>query len=254
MSLVAVLGDAVTTTTLALAAAWPAEDEVVVLEADPSGGDLVAWLDVPEQPGLSSAVAAGPAPSWPVLSSHIQTTATGLRVLVAPVRAVEASVVIREAAARVTPTLAALNRPTVLADCGAQHPAALSPVVTQAGLALVVIRQPRVSGRAAAARLDRVGELVDALHTHAVPTAAVLIGGSPYGADEVSLFLGGASEPLPTMTVADDPLGAQLLAGRPGTKRRASRTALLRSAAPVAAELAARVRAVRPALSGGRRS
>ena len=39
MTIVAVVGDACTTTTVALASAWPASHEAMIVEADPSGGD-----------------------------------------------------------------------------------------------------------------------------------------------------------------------------------------------------------------------
>ena len=57
MTVVTVLGDAATTTALALAAGWRSSDQVVVVEADPSGGSLAAWLDVPLAPSLSTVVA-----------------------------------------------------------------------------------------------------------------------------------------------------------------------------------------------------
>ena len=50
MTLLAVCGDAATTTAFALASTWPTPD-VLLVEADASGGDLAAWLDIPEQPG-----------------------------------------------------------------------------------------------------------------------------------------------------------------------------------------------------------
>ena len=57
MTAVAVVGDATTTTTVALAAGWPNGDDVIVLEADPSGGSLAGWLDTPSQPSLATIVA-----------------------------------------------------------------------------------------------------------------------------------------------------------------------------------------------------
>ena len=43
MAIVAVVGDTCTTTTVALASAWPLSSEALIVEADPSGGDLAAW-------------------------------------------------------------------------------------------------------------------------------------------------------------------------------------------------------------------
>lgn len=245
MSLVAVVGDASTTTALALALCWPSGVEVLLAELDPSGGDLAGWLDVTEQPGVASAVAAAPTGSWPVVAEQVQTTPAGLRVLVAPLRAGEAMVAIREAATRLVPTLSALDAPVVVADCGRQHPNALSPVVTQAGLVVVGVRQPRTSARAAAVHLDRIGELIDALAARSIPTVAAVVGEEPYTATEIAGFLGGDTTPLTTVVLADDPTGAAMLAGRERLGRRAAKCRLLRSAAIAAAEVAVRLQAAR---------
>ena len=99
MTLLAVCSDASTTTAYALAAMWPSPD-ALLMEADPSGGDLAAWLDLPEQPGVATAVTMAPTGSWPVIEAQVQQHG-GLSVLVMPILAAEASVAAREAAARV---------------------------------------------------------------------------------------------------------------------------------------------------------
>ena len=45
MSFTAFAGDCTTTTAMALASTFPAEAEVVLLEADRTGGSVAAWLD-----------------------------------------------------------------------------------------------------------------------------------------------------------------------------------------------------------------
>ena len=57
MTIVAIVGDCTTTTCVALAAGWPVDDEVLILEADPSGGSLAGWLDTPNSPSLATIVA-----------------------------------------------------------------------------------------------------------------------------------------------------------------------------------------------------
>ena len=245
MSLIAIVGNATTTTTLALAEGWPSAAQVLVAELDPSGGDLAAWLDLPQSPGLASAVTATPAGAWPTITGHVQQTPSGVAVLVAPLRAVEATAAVREAAARLLPTLSALDTPTVLADCGSQVPSQMSSVVTQAGLVVVTVRQPRTSDRAAAAVLDRTAELIDHLVARHLDTVAVVVGDAPYAADEIEAFLGGAERLVPTLALPDDPAGAAALAGRPMSRRLALRSPLRRAAAGVAAELAVRERASR---------
>ena len=98
MTVVAITGDGATTLTIALAATWPAGRATasgrplvggpLVVEADPNGGSLAGWLDVPVQPSIATAAAAigaGEAPTA-VIGSMAHHTASGLRVLPAPVR------------------------------------------------------------------------------------------------------------------------------------------------------------------------
>jgi hypothetical protein len=49
----------VTTTATALASAWPQDRRVLLVEADPFGGDLAAWFGVAPTTGLWSLLAAG---------------------------------------------------------------------------------------------------------------------------------------------------------------------------------------------------
>ena len=242
MTLLAVCGDASTTTAFALASMWPTPD-VVLVEADASGGDLAAWLDIPEQPGVATAVAMAPTGSWPVIEAQIQRHGS-LSVLPMPVRAGEAAVAAREAAVRLLPTLSALADLTAIADCGFCHPSQLSSAVTQAALVVVTIRQPATSPRAAAAHLDRVGEIVDALGVRALPTIAVVIGEEPYRASEISDFLGGPAAYLPVLVVADDAVGAAAVAGRERVVRGFSRSHLAKTAGPAASELAIRLQSL----------
>jgi hypothetical protein len=243
VTLLAVCGDASTTTALALGRLWRSPDRLV-LEADPSGGDVAAWLDVPEQPGVASAVSLAPTGSWPIIAQQVQT-AGGVPVLVMPVRASEASIAARELAVRLVPTLSALDSVTVIADCGRCHPTTISPVVTQAALVAVSVRQPSSSPRAAAAHLDRVGELVDALTARALPVVVLVVGDVPYRPAEIADFLGRGCGDISVLSLADDAVGAGLLAGRDGLGKRFERTRLGRTTTAVAAELAVRLGSLR---------
>ena len=84
MSLVAIAGDDATTTTLALAAAWPVSDDVLVVEADPRGGSLAAWLDIPVGPSLSAVVTRASPGEWAVIDRLSRLTPSGLRVIRLP--------------------------------------------------------------------------------------------------------------------------------------------------------------------------
>ena len=242
MSLVAIVGDVSTTSATALALGWPAGTSVVLVEADPSGGDLAAWFDLPTTPGLASAVAAAPTGSWPMMSDHL-LHAHGVDLLVAPGRAGDAEHAVTEAGTRLVPTFAALEDVTVIADCGWAHVAHLSSFVLHADVVLVTVRPSVASDRAAAVHLDRHGELVDALAARGLPVTALVVTGGLYNSVEVGAFLGGPAGPLPVVELADDSAGAMVIAGRAGSRRGVERSPLLRSASTAASTLATQVAA-----------
>ena len=51
MTVVGLLGDHTTTTAMALAVSWPGTRPVTLIEADPTGGSLIGWLDDPSTLG-----------------------------------------------------------------------------------------------------------------------------------------------------------------------------------------------------------
>lgn len=255
MSVVAVVGDATTTTTLALAATWP--DEALVVEADPTGGSVAAWLDLPASPTLSTVVTRAPAAGWPAVEQLAHDAPSGVRVVPAPVRTVEATRAVAEAERGVLPLAAELDRPVVLADLGARVAAHGPPsALSSSDVAVVVHRQCRSSARAAAVRLERAAELVDAVAATGVALVVAVIGRTPFEPDEIGRFLatdsGGRPEPpgagpgATLVELPDDPLSAAVLAGRSGVSaRRLARLPLLRDARRVAVTIAARLEAER---------
>jgi hypothetical protein len=64
VSLVAVVGDGSTTTSVGIAASWSIDEACVVAEFDPAGGCLAAWLDVPRSPGLAEVAASASSGTW----------------------------------------------------------------------------------------------------------------------------------------------------------------------------------------------
>lgn len=272
MTLIAIGGDAATTTTLALAAGWPgpaaadttrrrheAADEtdpdavdpnehgdLVVVEADPSGGSLAAWLDTPLTPSLSTLVStlhqsagAGstPAAMWSTVNSMIRRSSSGIRFIPAPFRAREARGPITEADRTLFPLLAASEHLTGLVDVGRLDPLRLPSMAHHADLVIVVHRQDASSAPAATVRLERLAETVDALRTTGHAVALAVIGDEPFPLDEVVAF---ASAGARAWTLAVDDLAAQVFAGRSGVSaKRLARLPLPRSATRVAAEVAA---------------
>ena len=144
---------------------------MLVIEADPRGGSLAAWLDIPIAPSLSAVVTRATGGEWSVIERLSRLTPSGLRVIPAPVRAVEASRAVAEAADSIFPTLASLASPVVVADTGSTRSgfgcrggsSGVAPVVAQSALTVVVHRQAQQSARAAAVRLERLAECFEQL-------------------------------------------------------------------------------------------
>lgn len=241
MSLVSVVGEGSTTTALGLAAAWPSDEPCVIVELDPAGGCLSAWLDVPRSPGLGEVAAASSTCSWPAIRAGVQASASGIDVLVAPTRSVEAAAVVHAAEKSVVPVLAALDSPVVIAD-GGRLRGAPSRLSTSGSVTVIAHRQHAGSAAAAALGLERVAELASLLSARAIPAVVALIGQRPYCAADVADFVEAES----VVSIADDPWAAAVLAGRAGSALRLRRSPLMRSFAELAGVVSALLRAPDP--------
>jgi len=256
VTVVAVVGDAVTTTTVAIAAGWPASEDVLVLEADPGGGSLAGWLDLPAQPSLATIVANAGTDAerndrsvLDTVDAMARRSESGIRLIATAVRARAADRAVEEAGLVVLPALAASPR-TVLADVGAHRGGPPPPAIRLADVVVVVHRQATASAGAASVRIDRLVETVEELaHLDATLVLAV-IGATPFDPAEIGTFL---DEAVPdtvhhTASIADDPLAAATLAGRAGVSvKRLHRLPLMRDAARLATGLAELVGARQPA-------
>lgn len=232
MAIVAVMGDAATTTSVALAVSWPATDDVLLMEADPKGGDLAAWFDMPIAPSLSTVVTRVLDGSWPAIERLTRVAPVGLRVLPAPVGAAEAHQAVAESAKSLVVTLASLRTPVVIADLGdVPTRADPHPFLGVASTAVVVHRQSSQSARAAAVRLQRLADQITALDAAAPSIFVALVGAVPFGPDEVAGFLSAGSVDVTVVALPTDPLAAAVMAGRAGVSaRRLGRLPLMRSA------------------------
>ena len=137
----------VTTTAAALATAWPPSRRVLLVEADPFGGDLAAWFGVAPSTGLWSLLAAGrrgldPHAVW----EHATTLPAGLAVLYGLASADQA--VANEAAwPAVAEALAALDADVVI-DAGRLLPhfaGGVGSLLAQAHV-LLVLCPPTLAG------------------------------------------------------------------------------------------------------------
>ena len=254
MGYTAIVGDRATTTALAVASAWPGDGEVVLVEADPSGGSLAAWLELAPTPSLSTAVATVPtaqrarstaAERAPNLSSLLQDGGDGLDVLAAPMSGREARRAVEEAGRSLLPALTRLDGPAVLVDGGQLFPGAPLPsAVLLAARIVVCHRQEPASAAAASVRLQRLVETTEALCEPGRPIVVAVIGNEPYPAEEIEAFVldrldaAGSTDRPAVRSLAEDPLSAKVLAGRSGmSARRLARRPLLRSAEGLAATI-----------------
>lgn len=224
-------GVGVTTTTVVLAANWPAND-VSIAELDPTGGDLAAWCDGSDMTGTAALAARRWDGTLATLEAECWSRlATGTPVLCGPTRHVAAAAVIDAVAPALLHGFAESNA-TLLVDCG-QLAVGRRGWIDAFEALIVVGRQDPSSVPVSAARLDRTGELIDSLRPHGLDVFALSIGEQPFSATAISTYLG-----VPTFALANDPLGASLLANPNSATRTVSRCALYRSGRVAAARLA----------------
>jgi hypothetical protein len=250
---VALVGDCTTTLALALAAAWPRRGrsgdegghDLIVVEVDPRGGSLAAWLDTPLSPSLSTVVTAlhhgsstgVTAPTlWNTIDAMIRRSAAGVRFIPAPFRSIEARRSVAEAERTLLPLLAATTHTVALLDGGGIDPGRQPAACQHADLTVVCHRLDSSSAPAATVRLERLAECVEALRHGGRDVAVAVIGNEPFPLDEVLDF---AAPGARGWQIAVDPLAAAVFAGRSGvSERRLGRLPLVRSASRVASDLA----------------
>lgn len=251
MTIVAVVGDATTTTAVALAVGWPFGDEVIVLEADAAGGSLAGWLDTPAQPSLATIVAnVGPDAGrdhrsvMATVDAMTQHSRTGVRFVANSVRARAADRAVAEAAATVFPALAAAST-IAIADTGRLSPDHRdSSAIGSADVVVLVHRQATASAAAATVRIERLVETAEILAHLDADIVLAVIGSTPFDPEEIGAFV---DESVPgairaSMTIADDPLAAATIAGRAGVSaKRLRRLPLMRTATDLATPLRALV-------------
>jgi hypothetical protein len=204
----------VTTLSVALAARWPAPARPVLVEADPSGGDLGIRFSLASTPGVVSLAAAARRTDNPALLwHHTQALPGGLPVVTAPADADRARAAL---SALADPTdgagilRAAANTPdsVVIVDCGRVDAGSPAMPIVRSADAMVLLTRAHADDLAhLARRLQSIGRWT------AHP--AMLLVGEGYSPAEVARELG----VQPLGRVPHDPHGAAVLCGRPNTLR-----------------------------------
>lgn len=209
-----------------------------LLDCDPAGSDWLLRPGVAPEPGLLSLATAGRRDLGAgELSAHLQHLDEGLEVLVAPAAARQASGALDLVGERLVAHLRALDATDAVLDCGSLSPA--SPALPLVRAADLVVLVSRPTARA----MVHLAPWVEQLVGEDSAVVVVLVEGpkarheAAYRPDEVVEALG--VEVLGP--VADDAATAARLYNQPGRLAALGGSALVRSAAPVAEDVFARL-------------
>lgn len=197
----------VTTLATALAATWPADRRVLLIELDPAGGTLAGASGWPPEPSLVSLAAAGRRSSDPDLVwEHCQTLPGGNPVLAGPASPEQARTALRMLAGLLG-RLGELDA-DVLVDCGRLDPRLPGMAVLDSADRMVLAVRPRLADLHALAVWGETGSM------EGNRARLVTVGDGPYPAAEISDALGmevlgrlpwdpDAAEALVTLPVSD---------------------------------------------------
>ncbi|MDA8365336.1 MAG: chromosome partitioning protein, partial [Actinomycetota bacterium] len=144
MALASVRSCGVTTLALALAATWPTQRRVLLVELDPAGGTLAAASGWPPEPSLVSLAAAARRALDPDLVwEHCQELAGGVAVLAGPASADQA----RSALGMLVGLVGHLGTfdADVLVDCGRLDPGPSGAGVFEGADRVVLAARPRLA-------------------------------------------------------------------------------------------------------------
>ncbi len=230
----------VTTTVLALAARWTSLRVPMVIEADPAGGDLVAWLSpqsadgsgARETPSLVQVAAASRSglSRLELLQNVQHLPGPGqVRAIVAPSSPFAASTALRSlTASGLGAVLAAPSDLDLLVDVGRLDAASPTLEIVAAVGAVTLVVRSTVAG------VLHTRELARSLQAMGIRSAVLVIGDRPYGPVEVADAI--RADILGVLP--EDPVGARALNGEATSPRSLSRSRLLRAAGDLAVALA----------------
>ena len=219
----------VTTLATAIGAVWPADRKVLLVEADPCGGDLAPRYDATVTGGLASLFAAARRSLAPeAIWEHVQRLPGGLPVLFGLTGGHQAQAV-EQAWPAVARALAGLDADVVI-DAGRLLPTFGGGIrdIIEATDTLVVVAEPTLEG--VVHLRDALPGLAAELRSRrllVVPTGAV-----GFSADQIATTLHvSVSPPMP-----NDPGAASTLANR-GSAKKLAKSRLLRWATALVADL-----------------
>ena len=221
MALGSVRSCGVTTLALGLAATWPSDRRVMLVEADPAGGTVAASARWAPEPGLVSLAAAARRGGDPTMVlDHCQHLPGGAAVLAGPALADQA----QSALGMLRPILARLGEldADVLLDCGRLDSVGL--VTWQQAGRRVLVGRPRLPD------LQALATWLDAQASDPGHVGLVMVGDGPYPDGEIAQTLG--SEVL--ARVPWDPRAADALVTVPASARELRLAPFVRAARTLA--------------------
>jgi hypothetical protein len=215
----------VTTVALAVAATWPSERRVLLVEGDPAGGTLAAASEWPAEPGLVSLAASARRGGDPSLVwEHCHRVPGDAAVLAAPALGEQA----QNALGMLGSLLDRLGEldGDVVVDCGRLDPGSPSVALWERAERSLLVVRPRLADLQALASWAQTRSL-----DHR--TGLVTIGDGPYLDGEITEALG--LEVLVRMPW--DPDAAEALTSVPTSARQMRLTPLVRAARTLADRL-----------------
>jgi len=224
----------VTTAVQLVAGAWPAGRGLLVVEADPAGGDLAGRLGLPADPGLVSLASEGRRGlSSYIIDAHAQPAGTNVSVLLAPAGSRPSAAAVSVLADRLADAFVMIVDRDVVVDCGRLGPGSPAWPAVRAADAAVLFTG------AAAVDVAHAAPLIEDVAVGSVDVGVVVIGEASgrrdrYPADEVADALG---VPLWGTLPSEPSVAAALVAGR-ADRKVISRSGLARAAADLAERLA----------------
>jgi hypothetical protein len=159
--------------------------DVALVEADPAGGDLAAFLGLPTDPGMASLAAASRHQSaWPDARAHAQGLPTGGWTLLGSTDPGQAAASVSTLATRLHLALASTAAAAVV-DCGRWQTACPAGALVNGATATIVCVRPSVAAiEAVRVRAEDLWQATDGRLGLAV------MGETPYGPDEVEAATG----------------------------------------------------------------
>ncbi len=132
----------VTTLACGIGAVWPTDRRVVIMEADPAGGDLCTRFLLPDSPGLMTLALSARGNNSGILDidQHVQVLPGGLEVLIGPPNSDAALSLDREVVALSQLIAISTNDIDLIIDCGRVSPALQSQmaILERADIAIMV--------------------------------------------------------------------------------------------------------------------